>query len=220
MGLVKPTGTRFSLDGKTLFVYALSFALIITAGIFRPHDHRPRLSENLLIEGIAGRPGGPRAIDACAAKLYFAAHDQLDRRGVAAIVVFWGLLTFNGLVRRKNLVAEAWRGIETQLKRRADLIPNLVETVKGYAAHERGTFDELTKLRSAEPGTQRYRRSARQTEAAITAAIGKIMAVAEAYPDLKASANFQSLQKRACRYRRPDPAGAALLQRRACATST
>jgi LemA protein len=79
-----------------------------------------------------------------------------------------------------------------QLKRRADLIPNLVETVKGYASHERGAFDELTKLRS-QTGTQDIAERA-QTEAAITAAIGKAMAVAEAYPDLKASANFQQLQ--------------------------
>lgn len=115
---------------------------------------------------------------------------------VAAIVIFWTLLTFNGLVRRKNLVAEAWSGIETQLKRRADLIPNLIETVKGYAAHERGTMDQLTRLRAqsqASTGTADMAARA-QTEQQITAAIGKIMAVAEAYPDLKASANFQQLQ--------------------------
>jgi LemA protein len=111
---------------------------------------------------------------------------------VVVLVLLWAVVTYNGLVRRKNVVAEAWAGIETQLKRRADLIPNLVESVKGYASHERGTFDELTKLRS-EAGTQDIAQRA-QTEAAITAAIGKVMAVAEAYPDLKASANFQSLQ--------------------------
>jgi LemA protein len=106
----------------------------------------------------------------------------------------WAVSIYNGLVRRKNVVAEAWSGIDAQLKRRADLIPNLVETVKGYASHERQTFDELARLRSAGQGqadpTQRA-----QTEQAITAAIGKVMAVAEAYPELKASANFQSLQK-------------------------
>src|SRR5450432_2656220 len=113
---------------------------------------------------------------------------------LAAVVLvgLWVVSIFNGLVRRKNLVAEGWSGIETQLKRRADLIPNLVESVKGYAAHERGTLDELTKLRSAGQGQDVAQRA--QTERAITAAIGKIMAVAEAYPDLKASANFQSLQ--------------------------
>jgi LemA protein len=96
-------------------------------------------------------------------------------------------------VRKKNLVAEGWSGIDTQLKRRADLIPNLVESVKGYAAHERTTFDELARLRSAGPGQDIAARA--QTEQAISAAIGKIMAVAEAYPQLRASENFQSLQK-------------------------
>jgi LemA protein len=111
---------------------------------------------------------------------------------VVALAVLWAVSVYNGLVRRKNVVQEAWSGIDVQLKRRADLIPNLVETVKGYASHERGTFDELTKLRS-QTGTQDIAQRA-QTEAAITAAIGKVMAVAEAYPDLKASANFQQLQ--------------------------
>ncbi|MBI1328490.1 MAG: LemA family protein [Alphaproteobacteria bacterium] len=112
---------------------------------------------------------------------------------VIAAVLLWGVTIYNGLIRRKNIVAEAWSGIETQLKRRADLIPNLVETVKGYATHERTTFDELARLRSAGQGAQSVAERA-QTEQAISAAIGKIMAVAEAYPELKASANFQSLQ--------------------------
>jgi len=112
---------------------------------------------------------------------------------VAIAVLLWGVAIYNGLVRRKNVVAEAWSGIETQLKRRADLIPNLVETVKGYAAHERETFDELAKLRS-QGQTQADPAQRAQTEAAITAAIGRVMAVAESYPELKASANFQSLQ--------------------------
>lgn len=112
---------------------------------------------------------------------------------VLVLAGLWAVSIYNGLVRRKNVVAEAWSGIETQLKRRADLIPNLVETVKGYAGHERQTFDELTRLRSQGEG-QGDIASRAQTEQAITAAIGKVMAVAEAYPDLKASANFQSLQ--------------------------
>lgn len=111
---------------------------------------------------------------------------------IVALAALWAVSVYNGLIRRKNVVQEAWSGIDVQLKRRADLIPNLVETVKGYASHERGTFDELTKLRS-QTGTQDVAQRA-QTEAAITAAIGKVMAVAEAYPDLKASANFQQLQ--------------------------
>lgn len=106
----------------------------------------------------------------------------------------WAISAYNGLVRHKNMVAEAWSGIDAQLKRRADLIPNLVETVKGYAAHERQTFDELARLRSTGQGQGDVAQRA-QTEQAITAAIGKVIAVAEAYPELKASANFQSLQK-------------------------
>jgi len=113
--------------------------------------------------------------------------------GVVVLIALWAILTYNGLVSRRAMVAEGWSGIDAQLKRRADLIPNLVETVKGYAAHERQTFDELTKMR-AQAGSQDPAQRA-QAESAITAAIGKVMAVAEAYPDLKASANFQSLQK-------------------------
>jgi LemA protein len=106
----------------------------------------------------------------------------------------WAIFAYNGLVRHKNMVAEAWSGIDAQLKRRADLIPNLVEAVKGYAAHERQTFDELARLRSAGQSQGDVAQRA-QTEQAITAAIGKVMVVAEAYPELKASTNFQSLEK-------------------------
>jgi LemA protein len=112
---------------------------------------------------------------------------------VVVLIGLWVISIYNGLVRRKNMVAEAWSGIDTQLKRRADLIPNLVESVKGYATHERTTFDELARLRSAGQGQTDVAARA-QTEQAITAAIGKIMAVAEAYPDLKANQNFQALQ--------------------------
>jgi LemA protein len=112
--------------------------------------------------------------------------------GVAVLVGLWAILSYNGLVSKRAMVAEGWSGIDAQLKRRADLIPNLVETVKGYATHERETFDDLTKMRT-QAGSQDPAQRA-QAETAITAAIGKVMAVAEAYPDLKASANFQSLQ--------------------------
>ena len=110
-----------------------------------------------------------------------------------ALIGLWAVFTFNALVRRRNIVAEAWSGIEAQLKRRADLIPNLVETVKGYASHEKTTLEQITQLRteSANAPTVEARAA---IERQITSAIGKIMAVAEAYPDLKASANFQSLQ--------------------------
>lgn len=113
---------------------------------------------------------------------------------IAVGLVLWAVGIYNGLVRRRTIVSEAWSGIDAQLKRRADLIPNLVETVKGYATHERETFDELTRLRtqSAPEGDVEKRA---QTEQAITAAIGKVMAVAENYPALRATENFQALQK-------------------------
>src|SRR6185312_8571638 len=114
--------------------------------------------------------------------------------GIGVVIAVWAVSIYNGLVRRKNLVAEGWSGIEAQLKRRADLIPNLVETVKGYAGHERETLEDLARLRSQ--GQAQTDVAARaQTEQAITAAIGRVLAVAEAYPQLRASENFQSLQK-------------------------
>ena len=113
---------------------------------------------------------------------------------IVVAVAVWFVAIYNGLVRRKNVVAEAWAGIDAQLKRRADLIPNLVETVKGYAGHERATFDELARLRSQGQAQSDPAQRA-QTESAITAAIGRVFAVAEAYPQLRASENFQSLQK-------------------------
>src|ERR1700749_4847514 len=97
--------------------------------------------------------------------------------GVVVLIVLWAIMTYNGLVSRRAMVQEGWSGIDAQLKRRADLIPNLVETVKGYATHERTTFDELTRMRSAGQG-QADVASRAQTEQAITAAIGKVMAVA------------------------------------------
>src|SRR6201986_3857597 len=104
--------------------------------------------------------------------------------GVVVAAALWAVAIFNGLVRQKNMVAEAWSGIDAQLKRRADLIPNLVESVKGYAAHERDTFDELARLRlSISTGTSLDSRA--KTETAITATLTHIMGVAEAYPELK-----------------------------------
>ena len=113
---------------------------------------------------------------------------------LAVALALWAIGIYNGLVRRRTVVGEAWSGIDAQLKRRADLIPNLVETVKGYAAHERTSFDELARLRSQGQNQADVAQRA-ETERAITAAIGKVMAVAEAYPALRASENFQMLQK-------------------------
>src|SRR5579862_8460513 len=112
--------------------------------------------------------------------------------GIIVAAGLWAVAMFNGLVRQKNMVAEAWSGIDAQLKRRADLIPNLVETVKGYAAHERDTFDSLARLRTTvgTPGSMADRARA---ETAIAIGVERVLAVAEAYPELKASTNFQSL---------------------------
>jgi LemA protein len=113
---------------------------------------------------------------------------------VLVVILLWAIMAYNGLVSRRAMVAEGWSGIDAQLKRRADLIPNLVETVKGYATHERETFDELAKMRS-QAGVSQDPAQRAAAETAITAAIGKVMAVAEAYPELKASTNFQQLQQ-------------------------
>ena len=102
--------------------------------------------------------------------------------------------TYNRLVGLRQRANQAFADIDVQLQQRHDLIPNLVETVKGYASHERETFDELARLRSSGQAQADVGQRA-QTETAITAAIGKVMAVAEAYPELKASTNFQQLQK-------------------------
>jgi LemA protein len=115
---------------------------------------------------------------------------------VVVLVVLLGLglaLIYNRLVRYRNRSENAWAQVDVQLKRRADLIPNLVETVKGYAAHEQGTFEEVTRARTAAQQAQGVAEQA-QAENALTAAIGRLFAVAEAYPQLRASENFQQLQ--------------------------
>ena len=100
---------------------------------------------------------------------------------------------YNRLVRLRNRVENAWAQVDVQLRRRYDLIPNLVETVKGYASHERTTFEEVTRARTA---AQQATTVAQQAEAenVLTAAIGRLFAVAEAYPELRATENFQQLQ--------------------------
>lgn len=116
---------------------------------------------------------------------------------VIVLVVLVGLffwLGFNGLVRRRNQVDNAWSQIDVQLKRRHDLIPNLVETVKGYAAHERGTFEAVTNARANAINAQTPQDQA-QAENALSGALKSLFAVAEAYPDLKANQNFLNLQE-------------------------
>ncbi|MEZ5887488.1 MAG: LemA family protein [Paracoccaceae bacterium] len=114
---------------------------------------------------------------------------------LVVLVVGYVIVTYNGLVRLRQMVQEAWSGIDVQLKRRADLIPNLIETVKGYAAHEKDALREVTEMRTraqAIPSDNIAGRAA--AEGMLGQALGRLMAVAEAYPDLKANENFRDLQ--------------------------
>jgi LemA protein len=113
---------------------------------------------------------------------------------VVAVLLAVGLiLLYNRLVRLRNRAENAWAQVDVQLRRRYDLIPNLVETVKGYAAHERATFEEVTKARTRAQEARTVEEQA-EAENALTAAIGRLFAVAEDYPELRATENFQQLQ--------------------------
>src|SRR3990167_8901110 len=112
---------------------------------------------------------------------------------IVVILVLWLVGTFNGLVRARNRVKEAWSDIDVQLKRRYDLIPNLVETVKGYAKHESGVFEQVTKARATAMSAQTVEEHGK-AENMLTGALKSLFAVAEAYPDLKAGVNFAKLQ--------------------------
>jgi len=115
---------------------------------------------------------------------------------VLVVVLLWVVFAYNSLIRLSNRVAEAWSDIEVQLKRRYDLIPNLVSTVKGYATHEASTFEKVTDARakaiSAGSGTMADKAAA---ENMLTGALKSLFAVSEAYPDLKANQNFLELQR-------------------------
>jgi LemA protein len=113
--------------------------------------------------------------------------------GVVVLVVVLAVIGYNRLVRLRNEANTGWANVDVQLERRGDLIPNLVEAVRGYAAHERGVFEEVTKARGAlrEATTPA---AAGEANDILSAALGRLFAVAENYPDLKASANFLSLQ--------------------------
>lgn len=114
---------------------------------------------------------------------------------VVIVVVLAGILValYNKLVRLRNRAENAWAQVDVQLRRRYDLIPNLVEAVKGYAAHERETFEDVTKARTAAQQAKGVEEQA-QAENLLTQAIGRLFAVAEAYPELRATENFQQLQ--------------------------
>ena len=113
--------------------------------------------------------------------------------GLIAALVGYFIYAYNALIKNRNRVAEGWSGIDVQLRRRADLVPNLVETVKGYAAHEDKLFRDLAELRgrSVAGGSVNEQSTVGQ---AMSAALGRLFAIAEAYPELKADANFRDLQ--------------------------
>lgn len=113
---------------------------------------------------------------------------------LAGAVVLWIVLLYNSLITLRNRVREAFSDIDVQLKRRYDLIPNLVNTVKGYAAHEKGVFEKVTEARARAMGATGMHDKA-AAENMLTGALKTLFAVAEAYPDLKASANFVELQR-------------------------
>ncbi len=111
-----------------------------------------------------------------------------------ALIIIWIIYIYNRLVTLRNRVKEAWSDIEVQLKRRYNLIPNIIETVKGYAAHERGVFEEVTEARTRAISAQGIKEKA-QAENALTSTLKNLFAVAENYPQLKASQNFLELQR-------------------------
>ena len=113
--------------------------------------------------------------------------------GVLAVVVLGGIALYNSLVRLKVLVDNAWSDIDVQLKRRHDLVPNLVETVKGYASHEKGTFEAVVAARSKAMSAQTTEARG-EAEQGLTAALGKLFVLAEAYPQLRAAESFSQLQ--------------------------
>ncbi len=115
--------------------------------------------------------------------------------GLIVLVLVYGVFLYNALVRARQMTREAWSGIDVQLKRRADLIPNLIETVKGYATHERETLEEVVSARNKAMAVSSSDVEGRaQAESMLSQALGKLFALSESYPDLKASNNFLELQ--------------------------
>lgn len=113
---------------------------------------------------------------------------------VVAVLILWVIGIFNALIKLRNRTKEAWADIDVQLKRRYNLIPNLVETVKGYASHEKGVFEKVSEARSKAMGAQSPKEKGK-AENALTGTLKTLFAVSESYPELKASANFVELQK-------------------------
>jgi LemA protein len=113
--------------------------------------------------------------------------------GLIVLLLIFGVVAYNRFVSQRQQIRDAYSNIDTELRRRYDLIPNLVESVRGYAQHERATFDEVTRARAAAIGAQGPAEQA-QAENMLTSALRSLFAVAEAYPELRASENFQALQ--------------------------
>ena len=113
---------------------------------------------------------------------------------VLAALVLWGVSVYNRIIQLENRYQNAWSQIDVQLKRRVDLVPNLVETVKGYASHERQLFEEVARSREAMINAKGVNESAEAANM-MSAALGRLLAVAEAYPELKANQNFAMLQE-------------------------
>jgi len=114
--------------------------------------------------------------------------------GIIAVIALWLVAVYNGLIKLKNRTDEAWSDIDVQLKRRYDLIPNLISTVKGYAQHEKGLFEKVTQARTAAMGAQGPVDKS-QAENMLSGTLKSLFAVSENYPDLKANENFLELQK-------------------------
>ena len=115
--------------------------------------------------------------------------------GIVVLLALWAMGIYNGLVRKRNHVDKTWADVETQLKRRYDLIPNLVETVKGYAAHEKETLEAVIQARNAAASPHATPAGAAKADNMLTGALRQLFAVSERYPDLKANQNFMQLQQ-------------------------
>ncbi len=115
--------------------------------------------------------------------------------GVLVLIAIVGVLSYNRFVSQRQLIKDSWANIDTELRRRYDLIPNLVETVKGYASHEREVFEEVARTRSMAAGATGSPAAQAAAEGPFVAALGKLFAVAENYPELKANQNFLALQQ-------------------------
>ncbi|MDP2293692.1 MAG: LemA family protein [Actinomycetota bacterium] len=114
---------------------------------------------------------------------------------VVAVIVIYGIASYNGLIRGRNQVENAWSQIDVQLKRRIDLIPNLIETVKAYAAHEKSTLEAVINARNAAMAAPATPHGQAEADNQVTGALRQLFALGEAYPDLKANQNFLALQE-------------------------